>query len=370
MNITVQDRAIPIRTTRRQYTDEGFLRVPGRVARTGIQEYTARELGLAGDPNRVIKVYRPPEEVFHADSLETYDGADVTNNHPTGLVTADNFRNVTVGVVRGAGVRDGDWVVSDLIIKDKSSIDAINSGKCELSAGYTATYDETPGVTPDGEKFDMSQSNIRINHIAIVGRARAGSNARVFDQKRGNEKMSKITLDSGKTVDVQDEVTAILINDHIDRLNAQIADANKSLSEAQAAADDAIEKLEAEKKLTSDEAIKARVTAITSCLDQARKIAGDKFVCDSADVLTIMRSALKVNRPAIDWADKSDAYVQAAWDIATSDEIISTTKDSVSVANQLAQLSQDASEQSKTQDSKPSAYQEFKDRQANAWKGE
>lgn len=43
MKCTVFDRA-GYRITQREYTDEGFLKVPGRVARTGIQEYLAREL--------------------------------------------------------------------------------------------------------------------------------------------------------------------------------------------------------------------------------------------------------------------------------------------------------------------------------------
>ena len=44
-------------------TDEGYLicrNVP--IARTGPQEYTARELQLDGDPERLIAVNRHPED--------------------------------------------------------------------------------------------------------------------------------------------------------------------------------------------------------------------------------------------------------------------------------------------------------------------
>ena len=48
--VFVQDRQT-YKTTHREYTDEGFLRAPGRVAKTGIQKYLRRELGLDGNPN-------------------------------------------------------------------------------------------------------------------------------------------------------------------------------------------------------------------------------------------------------------------------------------------------------------------------------
>ena len=159
MKCTVFDRA-GYRITQREYTDEGFLKVPGRVARTGIQEYLARELGLDGDPMRVVRVYRPEDEVFNDASLGTYDASDVTNNHPHSLVTAATYKGVAVGVVRGPGRRDGDFVICDLIVKDQKTIDEIIGGKCELSAGYTAIYDETPGVTEDGQAYDYIQREI------------------------------------------------------------------------------------------------------------------------------------------------------------------------------------------------------------------
>ena len=46
----------------------------------------------------------------------------------------------------------------------------------------------------------------------------------------------------------------------------------------------------------------------------ARKVAGDAFTTDADDIVQIMRDALTVKRPTIQWSDKSPAYVQAAWD--------------------------------------------------------
>lgn len=317
MKVTVYDRS-SYRITHREYTDEGFLRVPGHVARTGIQDYLARELELPGDPNRIVKVYRPPEEVFNADSLATYSGADVTLNHPKGLVNADNYKVTSVGVVRSSGSKSEDFVQCDLIIKDAAAIKAVNSGKCELSAGYTAVYDETPGITPEGEPYDYVQREIRINHVAIVDRARAGANARVFDNEStgGNTMPVLITTDSGRSVDVADPANAQVVADAFDRLLKRATTAEDSVQRIQAVADGAKEELAKAVLLSSDSAISDRVAQIARTGATARKIAGDSFKCESVDSTTIMRAALNSKFPTIDWAAKSDVYVQARFDMA------------------------------------------------------
>lgn len=317
MQITVNDRA-SYRITHRDYTDEGFLRVPGKVARIGIQDYLARELNLPGDPNRIIKVYRPAEEVFNDESLTSYDTADVTIEHPKGFVTADNYRSVSAGFVRGAARQDGDYVVADLIIKDKRAIDAINSGKVELSAGYTAIYDERPGMTPDGEPYDMVQTQIRVNHVAIVDRARAGAGARIFDRKNEGKTMHRINLDSGRSVEVSDEATALLVSDSLERMTKQVSDAEASRDAAQATADAHAEENAALKKTIADAdaALGERLATIMRTQNDAARIAGEGFTCDSVDVTAIQCAALAKLRPSVEWADKSPTYVQAAFDMA------------------------------------------------------
>ena len=381
MQRTVYDRS-SYKITSREYTDEGFLKVPGRVARTGIQQYLAKELGLGGNPNRVINVYRPPEEVFDDESLQSYDIADITNDHPTGLVDVSNFKSVSVGVVRGSGRRDGDFVVCDLIVKDKSTIEAIQSGKCELSAGYTAVYDECPGVTPDGESYEFVQRSIKINHVAVVSRARGGHMARVFDKE--GVKMKHITLDSGSSVEISDDATAVLVGDSFKRLNDRAEAAERKLEQVQAVADARGEELVAAKLLTSDAVIAERVKAVATVKAVAARVGGEGFTCDSVDTLTIQRAALTKSRPTIDWSTKSEAYVQAAFDMAAEKEEEgeetkdaggrgkTKSKDSGDLLKQLTQLAHDAAAV-QTNDGKTQTvdhYTAYKTKQANAWKGE
>lgn len=351
MRILVCDRSSH-RITRREITDEGFMRVPGRVARTGVQEYLASELGMPG--NGIIRVYRSPEEVFNADSLAGFNGADITLHHPKGLVTADNYKLTSVGVVRGAGVQDDDFVQCDLIVKDAAAITAVNSGKCELSVGYTAIYDHAPGATPEGEAYDYVQRDIKINHVAIVDRARAGASARIFDHNPhgGNSMPVLITTDSGRSVDVADPANAQVVADAFDRLLQRAEGAESAAQKAQATADATAEKLAEALKQTSDSAVGARLAELNRVNAIARRIVGDSFVCESVDTVEVMRAALAAKRPAVVWGDKSADYVQVAFEMADADtpeetdeekkeRLAKESSDSGTLLQQLHQLSKD-----------------------------
>jgi uncharacterized protein len=304
--------------TARTYTDEGFLRVPGYTARIGIQEYLASELGLTDrNPNDIVKVMRPSESVFDAESLESYDGADVTNDHPSELVNPTTFKNTVVGTVRTVGVQDGEHVKAELIIKDADAIRAVESGKVQLSAGYTAVYDEAP----EGADYDFIQREIRINHVAIVPRGRGGSHVKIFDSNNSGVKlMKKVTLDSGKSVEVQDEATATLLTDTFDRLTKRAMDAESKADKMEAEKDAKDEELEEMKKVSSDEAIKQRIESVTRAALDAKRVAGKEFTCDSLDEVAIKRAALAVRFPKREWADKSADYVRASFDMEMEKE--------------------------------------------------
>lgn len=312
MKIQINDR-ISYAVSNREYTEEGFLRVPGRVARVGIQDYLAGELGLTGDPRRIVKVMRPADEVFHVDSLASYMSSDVTIEHPAIMVNSETFKSVSVGTAVGPGVRDGDFVTCDLIIKDKEAIEAIESGKVQLSAGYTALYDDN---VPEGADYEFIQRDIVINHVALVDRARAGAHARLFDTKPENLIMPKITLDSGRSVEVADEATATLVMDAFDRLTKQATNAKADVDKITALYDSLKESSDASAKLTSPKAMTARIKAIFKVKDAALLIAGKSFTCDSLDAVEIQRAALASIRPKKAWDDQSDVYVESAFDQA------------------------------------------------------
>lgn len=139
------------------------------VARTGVLEYS--------DGARTWREYRPAEEVFAEDSVATLRGAVVTDDHPEKLVTPETFKAVTCGNAEGAPRRDGSLVVVDLMVQDAALCELVKAGsRKEVSCGYTCEVEHSPGVTPEGEKYDAIQRRIRHNHIALLppGEGRSG----------------------------------------------------------------------------------------------------------------------------------------------------------------------------------------------------
>lgn len=390
MRITINDRQ-SYNITQRIITDEGFLRVPGRVARTGIQEYLASELGITDRaPNDIIRIFRPEEEVFSDESLQSYLGADVTDDHPPTMVDVNSYKEYTVGTVIRAGEResgDGDFVDTELLIKDKSAISNVQAGKVQLSAGYTAEYDMTPNVTPDGESYDGVQRSIKINHVAIVSRARAGAMARLFDEEGKLDMSRNVILDSNSVVEVADNATATLINDSIKRLTQATIDKQAEVDTHQVVIDSLTEEVNTLKTKTSDAALEARIKAVADARIDAVKVAGKEFSCDSVDVVEIQRAAMTVAKPKMSWSDKDAAYVAGAFDMEVADvtsreekpdgeeedtedvggrTITPRTRGAGDSYNQLA-LDAAGDQQTNDQNVKVSAYDSYKDGLGKAW---
>lgn len=159
------------------------------IARTGTQEYLAGELGLDGDPERVIRVTRTPEEVFALEAMASFEGVCVCDGHPPESVTAVNFSQYGKGHAQNVR-REGEYLVADLHIEDAVLADQVlHRAKREVSCGYTTAY------VPDGNGY--CQTNIRGNHVAVVLRGRAGSEVSIKDiapkAKKGKKTMSKFT---------------------------------------------------------------------------------------------------------------------------------------------------------------------------------
>ena len=165
---------------------EGYLlclNVP--VARTGTQDYLPEELGLAPGsfsfatgPGGLVSVYRPEEEVFAPETMASFEGMPVTNDHPPDGVDVDNIRRLQMGhahnIRRGTG-EESDLLLADLIITDERLIEAILNGKREISCGYTYELAEENGR--------YIQRKIRGNHIAVVDAGRAGPRVSIKDHK-------------------------------------------------------------------------------------------------------------------------------------------------------------------------------------------
>lgn len=217
-------------------TGDGYLVADARVARVGIQSYGAHELGLKDRAaTDVIRVYRSPDEVFAKDALGSMAWRPMTNDHPKDMVTADNWKALTVGSIGDGAARevakDGEYVRVSLTMMDKAAIDDWKDGKRELSVGYTCDVDFTPGQTADGQAYDAVQRNIRTNHLALVKYGRAGSACRIGDSwgdpdpapnptKDKTMTLKTITFDGLQVADVSPAAEAVIV-----KLQGQVADA-------------------------------------------------------------------------------------------------------------------------------------------------
>lgn len=315
--------AVTVAGTRR--TEDGYLIAEARAVRTGIQLYAGDEVGRPDLP--VVRVYRSPEEVFAADSLRSFTHAPITIDHPKEQVTAETWKDLAVGEVSTMAKKDGEWVLLPLILKDAKGIAEVERGKRQLSAGYTCELDWTPGMTSDGHAFDAQQKNIRINHLAIVDAARAGSQARIGDGA-GSWGARPVTLPTAdmKGSPMADNLRKVLVDglqvettdagaQAIDKLTKdkaaleqRLADAEKAYSEALAAKDEEIGKLKADLKTAQD----------------AAKIDVDKLVADRAELV----ETVKAIDAKIETAGKSDADLRkAAVAAKLGDEMVKDASD-------------------------------------------
>ena len=172
--------------------EQGFLHDTPIVTSTGIFEYILPD-------GTVRRELRLPKYVFDPESLKSYQGKPVIITHQAGSIDKDNVMDEIVGTILSEGFKDGDNVRCKIIIHDFDKVKKIPFR--ELSLGYDLDLIEEPGVW-EGEHYDAIQTNIRINHLAIVEKARAGDKAHLnldgkskegedISRKGGKEEMLK-----------------------------------------------------------------------------------------------------------------------------------------------------------------------------------
>ena len=179
-------------------TPEGYLicrNVP--ICRSGFQEYYGRELkGFPGyqdswglDPETKYSVQRPKDEVLHPDTIASFNGKTVVDEHPDGaVVLAENEEELHCGHVQD--VKEGPSVTidgkeevtlqADLHIKIPELIEKIypegdpESGVRDVSCGYALKLKRLADGT-------LVMYHIRGNHVAVVSKGRAGDKIAIQD---------------------------------------------------------------------------------------------------------------------------------------------------------------------------------------------
>ncbi len=257
----------------RTLTPQGFLRAPAQIARTGIQEYLASELGFhktrgmkAGD---IVRLYRPAEEVFSQDTLASFEGQTLTMGHPADDVEASNWKKLAVGDFSGLAQKDA-FVCAEVTVRDADAVIGVIKGRKQLSCGYVFDCDMTPGKTADGAAYDGVMRNIRGNHLAIVDRARGGPGCRIADGRitttTEGDTMATRPIRIGDTELEIDTVHAAVIDGYLKTVNTAKDKAIADLAAETKRATDAVAAL-ATLQATHDAALVAHTAALKTATD-------------------------------------------------------------------------------------------------------
>jgi len=344
LKATIQDKG--------ELTTQGFLRVPAFLTRTGVFTYRKAD-------GSIVRELRHPDDVFDPDSLATLQMAPLTDDHPEEFVTPANVKALSVGWI-GENVTnsDGIRIGAEAIVAHGDMIAKVGMGKKELSCGYTADMIEESGEYK-GEKYDVRQTNIKYNHVAIVDRGRAGPSVRLrmdaMDAIETNEIEIEIETNNGKENEGEDmktikidgkdvEVTQAVYDaimkerkDNEDKLAKQKADSDaeimalkkkeedeaeafkKKEDKLQANLDSMEAKLKEHKDSVTPEKISQAVKTRTKIEDAARRVLGTEVVIDSKSDLEVMTMVIEKKTKADSMKDKSSDYVQARFDSIVDD---------------------------------------------------
>jgi len=330
-------------------TDEGFLKVQMRATRTGVFKYLKKD-------GSISRELRHPDDVFAPESLETLAGKPITllhpKNIPNGLVTSKNVGQVSVGLTGDfTKVSENTFVDTTGTITNEKGVREVEKRMTlrqdqEVSCGYNCDMLDESGVY-NGEVYDVRQTNIRYNHVALVPRGRAGNNCKLrldedeailYDKniRLEDPKMETIKID-GQEFEVSSEIAKAFRkneakNDEAisaakketakaeaknDTLNDELKETKKTSAKLEAKADgleDENKKLKekAESKMDANE-IDTLVEERTSICEAAGKLVKD-FKKDGLSNLEIKKQVITAVSPDVKLDEKSEDYIDARFD--------------------------------------------------------
>lgn len=381
MNQVVRFDQMPLSAER---DGNGFLVAPACFTRVGVFYYV-------NDDGSVRAELRKAEEVFSPEAFESMKMLPVTNLHPPEMLNPDNTKQYLVGMSSEQVQRDGDIAKGYIKITDGAAIADVESGeRQEMSCGYVADLDYTPGVW-EGIRYDAIQRNIRYNHIAIVPKGRAGSQCRIKTDSAdvrfgcgkptedGGHSMPKIRID-GIDVEISEQGKQVVekelnkrdmsekemmdkynkLMDEMKELKKQMdgMGGKKDAAEAEVAKlKEEIEKVRAD--ANNPEIIEAKVKARSDLIEKCKPLVKEGFKFDGVSELEIKKAVVANTYPAIKLDEASEDRIDGLFEGALLSSG-STSQHSKKIDNAMSNVT-DADDDAKF-------YKEHKDSVANAWK--
>ena len=329
----------------KKINENGYLVLKCIFARTGIQERYGAEISPDFESTKLYKEYRSPDEVFKPEVIEAFKNIVITNDHPKELLTTQNTKFHAIGFVSSTvEIIDDSYLECEITIYDDSTIEDIQAGKVELSAGYLYNLEIV-----QNSDYDYIQTDIKPNHIAIVQAGRCGSVCSMAFDKKPNLKQGvkmkvifKKMLPDGteeviSEVEVKDEELAKalqIVADSLFEATKTVKASDEEVSEAKAK-DEEIDKLQAEAKAKDEEIDKLQAEVDTKPKEVATDskammilatdlagvmvIANDSGIdCKGKVACDIKKELIAKYQPNLDLTGKSAEYIGYAFDNVAS----------------------------------------------------
>lgn len=297
-------------------TSEGYLIARATIARVGVFYY-------ANSGKYEAKL---PGDLFNISSLKTLKNLPIVSEHPNtfnGTIDAHTAPNYIKGyTIDEPKVINNKELEITLQIIDADLIAEIESGvRSYVSLGMITDLIDAPGVF-EGKDYQVKQTNIRYNHIAVTSSPRLGEGMKIrldsnidIIETEVKRKMAKLNLD-GIELEV-DDTKAPIIQSYMDKQKVKLdslAAESKVLSEQ-------VLTLENEKKVLNEKAVKldsldvnALVSERLELVSKAEKVLGKGKVDVKLDSKDIISQVVKSKFPKLDISSVSDETLKVRFD--------------------------------------------------------
>ena len=184
--------------------ENGFITIKDNpITKAGVFQYLGRECGMMNAPQQVFNVYRPESELQRQEFLDSIKLLPFTIGHKMlgkGYEPADGKQ---IDGVTGENPYYKDGVVyCDLRIFTERLPTQIENGVKDLSLGYRMKFIPQKGVW-NGKNYDIIQTNLRGNHLALVGEGRSGPDIAVLYSKSIDGKELEVMEEENKPAEAE-----------------------------------------------------------------------------------------------------------------------------------------------------------------------
>jgi hypothetical protein len=263
------------------------------LIKVGVFMYSGAVVGGGFEPNEMVPVYRPAEELSDPECIKSANNKAIIEDH---TMISKNYEPGTrlpddvpvEGWTDSVSYFDGTYIRDTLIPHSQNFDNLMAAGKKQLSAGYYCVYDIASGVF-NGQPYKAIQRKIRFNHFAIVLEGRNGPDVAVFDSlnftcdNAGWEKMIDEKKDMAKDEDGDnsidlDALVAKLLPKLLEKMNSKVEEAVEEAT-AEDESDDETKKKDddkSDKKDAKDSDSKSVKPGVTGIDEDADKEKSDK----------------------------------------------------------------------------------------------